>query len=353
MALQGTLDTFALPDVLRLLATTRKTGRLLIHGNRGDGNVWVDAGSVIAASAAGVPNGSSSGDVIFELLRHTEGAFTFEAGATPNEAGAPAEVEPLLQAAERQLYEWREIEAVVPSLDAWVSLAPELPGAEAVIDAARWRTIVAIGSGSTVRTIGDALGLGEVPVSRIVKELVELGYATVVAAPPVVVPVVEDFMPIVDEPVSNGLDLKIDLGPFADEPVAAPPPPPAAPVASSIDAFAIDIPGVDPIGAEAPTLLPPPPSAPLPPPPVVAMASTPPPALADIAPATDADDTIEADEVARQLASLSPKAARAVAAAAKATTAEERDAALAEVADEGDEPINRGLLLKFLSSVRS
>jgi hypothetical protein len=57
--------------------------------------------------------------------------------------------------------------------------------------------------------------------------------------------------------------------------------------------------------------------------------------------------------VARQLANLSPKAARAVAAAARATTAEEREAALAEVTSEGDEPINRGLLLKFLSSVQA
>jgi hypothetical protein len=64
-------------------------------------------------------------------------------------------------------------------------------------------------------------------------------------------------------------------------------------------------------------------------------------------------DPVEADEVARQLASLSPKAARAVAAAAKAETEEERDAALAEVTDEDEDPINRGLLLKFLSSVRN
>ena len=64
------------------------------------------------------------------------------------------------------------------------------------------------------------------------------------------------------------------------------------------------------------------------------------------------DDPADADEVAKQLASLSPKAARAVAAAARAATDEERDAALAEAAEDDDEPINRGLLLKFLSSVK-
>ncbi len=62
------------------------------------------------------------------------------------------------------------------------------------------------------------------------------------------------------------------------------------------------------------------------------------------------DDPADAAEIARQLANLSPKAAKAVAAAAKATTQEEREAALAEV-DDDEEPINRGLLLKFLGSV--
>lgn len=62
--------------------------------------------------------------------------------------------------------------------------------------------------------------------------------------------------------------------------------------------------------------------------------------------ATDGDPS----EIARQLASLSPRAAKAVAAAAKATTNEERDAALATIEAE-DQTINRGLLLKFLGSV--
>jgi hypothetical protein len=62
----------------------------------------------------------------------------------------------------------------------------------------------------------------------------------------------------------------------------------------------------------------------------------------------DVDD----EDLAKQLATLSPRAASAIRAAAEATTDEERDAALDEVDDE-DQPLNRGLLLKFLSSVKS
>jgi hypothetical protein len=60
----------------------------------------------------------------------------------------------------------------------------------------------------------------------------------------------------------------------------------------------------------------------------------------------------DAAEIARQLANLSPRAAKAVAAAAKATTEEERDAALAAIEAE-DETVNRGLLMRFLGSVDS
>jgi hypothetical protein len=63
-----------------------------------------------------------------------------------------------------------------------------------------------------------------------------------------------------------------------------------------------------------------------------------------------ASDDLDPAEMARQLANLSPKAAKAVAAAAKASTDAERDEALAAVEAE-DDTVNRGLLLKFLGSV--
>ena len=342
MALQGTLDTFALPDVLRLLATTRKTGRLLVRGNRGDGSVWIDSGSVVGADAASLASGSTAGEVIFELLRHTEGSFTFDSDASPTEVGAPAEVEPLLLDAERLLAEWRSIEAVVPSLDAWVMLSPELPGPEALIDAARWRTIVAVGGGTTVGSIGETLGLGEVPVSRLVKDLVELGFGTVVVNAPApqtgsLVGRPAEVDPFVEQP-SSSLDLNIDFGPFGGETV------PASNGGAAVDPFVLD--SSSPAPAAPREVAPQPPSAPA--------LRTPPPLPQPVAEASVPDDEpMEADEVARQLAALSPKAARAVAAAAKAETVEEREAALAELATDDDEPINRGLLLKFLSSVRS
>jgi hypothetical protein len=351
VALQGTLDTFALPDVLRLLASTKKTGRLRLSGDRGEGSVWVDSGSVVAADSTGSGPDGTAADVVFELLRYGDGSFTFDAGTTAEHAGAPADVEPLLSQAETQLAEWHEIEKVVPSLDAWVTLAEELPGADIRLDTTQWRTIVSIGSGTTVAAIGQALGLPEVAVCRRVKDIVELGLGAVLApsaeAPvphEVIEPQHDEYVaepfhtpePMASEPEDAPVFERFTLDMLTSTPAEQEPPArsytseePVHPFASSEPTFA-PMPDPEPEPAREP-------------------------AMADAVMGFGAadDEAVDADEVARQLASLSPRAARAVAAAAKADTMEEREAALADVTGDDDEPINRGLLLKFLSSVRT
>jgi hypothetical protein len=329
VALQGTLDTFALADVLRLLASTKKSGRLRVTGDRGSGSVWVQDGEVVATELA-VPGASDDGPAhtLFTLLRFAAGSFTFEAGAVAPHAGTPLDVEPLLGQAEMLLVEWRAIEAVVPSLEAWLSLRAELDG-DVVVDAGRWRVIASIGGGATAGAVGEALGAGELEVLRSVKELVELGLVEVGERPagPVtaVVPRAHESASsghaIGREPVPPSLsEIQSGLGsvnlsdessddhdePTSNEHVAVEPPAPVP---------AADVPAFTPSSGGEP----------------------------------DLDD---AAEIARQLANLSPRAAKAVAAAAKATTDEEREAALAAIEAE-DETVNRGLLMRFLGSVES
>jgi hypothetical protein len=333
VALQGTIETFALPDVMRLLASTKKSGCLRLTGSRGDGSVWVDGGTIIASDASGAPHATSAVDVFFELLRFKDGDFVFDSDVRPDEPTEPAEVEPVLDEAEKMLDEWKAIEAVVPSLDAWVTLAPELGVDEITVDKARWRLLAAIGAGTTVGQLGDALELGELAISRSVKELVEADLVSIGEAPvgfepsEYASPATSEFELVTEPPVPE-----VELAPVViDEPVFEESAPPALHLAESgangRDRFDRDsYVGHDEFHVSAPT-----------PEPVTVGASFEP-------------DPSDAAEIARQLANLSPKAAKAVAAAAKATTAEEREAALAEV-DDDEDPINRELLIKFLGSV--
>lgn len=340
MALQGTLDTFELPDVLRLLASTRKTGRLTLRTDRGEGAVWLAEGQLVAAAAGGT---DEVGDALFDLLRAHEGSFAFEPGDEPAAAMPPADVEPLLATAEDLLVEWRSIEAVVPSVHAWVALRAELPGSEITVDAETWRLVATIGSGLTVADLGAALGLGEVAVSRVVRDLVSLGLGAVTAAPapPVGDPVPE--APVHDpfEPAPPALAGADELASFERAVEPAPYEPAADERVAADDAF-------EPVvGPSYDTEAPPPlfavtdVEAPLP-------APAPDPTTSPFAVAPQPVD--DADEVARHLALLSPEAAQAVAAA----SAHEDTGPAADVEGAGeDEPVNRGLLLKFLGSVKA
>lgn len=183
MALQGTIDSFAMADVLRLLGSSAKTGRLIVNGDRGTANLWLVAGQIVGG---GSPTQLSDDivDVVFDILRFGTGSFIFEAGAECSSPGDPIDVTPALAQAEEALSEWQEIIMVVPSLESWVTLAPELIHSEVVVDQACWASIVAVGGGATVRALGSSLGLGELPSSRLVRALVTAGFVEVDAVEP-------------------------------------------------------------------------------------------------------------------------------------------------------------------------
>ncbi len=186
MALQGTLDTFALPDVLRLLATTKKSGQLLVQGDQGNGSLSLVDGAVVGGATT-LADTDESHEVLFELLRLDGGSFLFDQDTAAVESGAPVDVESVIGDAEAAHAEWQDLSTVVPSLDVGVTLVEDLPDADTTIDRERWKLIVTIGSGTTVRTLGDRLGLKELPVLRATRGLVddglaEIGDATVVTA---------------------------------------------------------------------------------------------------------------------------------------------------------------------------
>lgn len=347
MALQGTLDTFALPDVLRLLATTRKSGQLHIAGDRGSGRISMTVGAVAAVDAPGAALASEPADALLDLLRCKAGTFTFDPEAAPD-GPAVVDVETLLGTAEALLAEWHELEQIVPSPDAWVTLRATLPEPEVTIDQHRWSTLVAVGAGRTVRRLGEELGLAEMPVLRAVRDLVEAGVVEVTDSAPAAVAAPSDDA-VVDD-AEDAPASATTATPVPDVDPDRPPGPRAhrarprsrpvepaepAPFANDHD----DHDDLDELASAFPGL--------------AARASTPVEPSTDPAPEAAADDDDD-EELARQLATLSPRAAQAVRAAAEAATDEEREAALAAVSTgEDDEPLDRGLLLRFLSSVKS
>lgn len=370
MSLHGTLETFALPDVMALLAATKKTGELRVVGGKVDGRVHLDAGRVIAAS---VGRADSFVDAVFELLRLTSGKFSFDAEKQPEDAGDPVDIEPLLLEAQSRLAAWREIEAVVPSMDHGVGLVKDLSDPHVTLASDQWRMVVAVAASACVNEVADRLSVGEYAVCKALKDLVDSGVVEVSdppapsarakAAAPKAEPKPVEPEPEVEaqaeaEPEPTAEKIKVaDKAEKAQakaviEPELKPKPlpetPVEVPVLSKIDSASPIPPGQEPEAK---------PAAPKK---VAASTSS----TGNGNAAKPAVDPSQAKQLVSQLAAMSSEKPAAAGkdkdkadkpeAKAEAASGEAVEAAEGVPAEGGDaeEPLNRGLLLKFLSSVR-
>lgn len=360
MSLQGTLETIPLPDVLALLAATKKTGELRITGSRGDGRLWLAAGKVVGAD---VPRASAPVDAVFELLRLTAGSFTFGDGAPTAGPGEPITVESLLTEAQERLATWQAIEAVVPSMACTLRLIPEL-GAEAVtVSRRQWKELVAVAAGGDVNGAMKHLGIGEFDACRTVKDLVDAGLVQVGKAPAPPAPAPEKARAAEPAPAPEAVQ-RSNARPEAPEAPEAPAPvrrpaPTVAPVAGRAPAAPAPAPRPAPVPGRSPTAPAPANAAP------AAAANSGRSAAPRRGPAPAAGSE-EAEELVQHLATLGKTAKAAPARAGSAPAAKGADVdddgsvpppkgdheVEGSVEGNGDEPINRGMLLKFLSSVR-
>lgn len=343
MSLQGTLETIPLSDVLSLLAATKKSGELRVSGNKGEGRLWIDGGKVVGAD---VPRAATPLDAVFELLRLPSGTFAFEGGRAAPSPGEPRAVDALLAEATGRLDVWRSIEAVVPSTRCLVGLTPELGSDTVTVSRDQWRQLVSVAAGGDVLALMERLGVGEFEACRTVKELVDAGLAQV--APARTQP---ETGPVAARPPSRQADTaSVGPRPPSQAPAETPVrrlPTAGSPAAAPTAPARTPAPAPGAAGTAAPPRRPP--------------AAVPVPARAEPRRApSGVPNREEAEELVHQLASLSEgpgagssdtgKAAATESGGTTAAHAAKPPATPANPSDE--EPINRGMLLKFLSSVR-
>ena len=351
MSLQGSIETFALPDVLVLLSSTKKSGELRVVSGGTDGRLFLRDGKLVHGVYAS--RDVQLVDAVFELLRLESGTFAFDGDKNPPREDSSDVVEMVLADAQARLVEWKEIEKVVPHLDAVVSMATEAPSDEVLLTADHWRLLVGVAGGQPLSSLLDRFDGSEFEACRKVKELVDAGLATVdvnarAAAPkpkveapksepkpevkaepePEPEPEVEDAKPAPkveakperkteDEPSGSKISVEKKPLPDADDPLAMLTRPRKVRTQTSTPAAEVSADGNGNGNGNG--------------------------KKADSA----AAKTDEAQALVAQLAALGG-----------ADEQELAEKVAAHVAEGGelpspDEPINRGLLLKFLSSVRN
>ena len=357
MSLQGSLETFALPDVLVLLSSTKKDGELSVKGTRVDGKVWLEQGQIVQARIGATP--ASPVNAIFELLRLPSGDFVFEADRAAPAKAEPEGIDGVLADAQVRLAEWNEIAKVVPHLDAVIDMADSAPGDEVIVSRDQWSLLRRVAGGRSVHDLMVDLGSTEFDTCKTVKELVDSRLASIdvnakpapkpePAPAPAAKPVEADAK-AKDEPVASSVKdekvsaTKSDSGERAevttntrDKGMGE------GTVSADKESKDDDLDALAELASRQPRKVRP--SAG----PEADGAATN--GARPAATKTHDKPVEEAKALVAQLAALSGDDEEVV--AAKVTEHLASGGELPEV-PEGDEPINRGLLLKFLSSVRN
>jgi hypothetical protein len=267
--------------------------------------VWLDRGQIVGAQAGGT--GEALEAVVNLLRMGGDGEFEFDGDVAAPDPGPATAVDEVLAAAAEQLAEWQEIEAILPSPSAWLALVAEAPRAALKLTAAEWSAVVALGGGCSVAQAVEAVGGGALSASRVLKGLVGAGLVSVEP---------HDTLPMRDE---------VDEEDDVVEVVVAEPAEVPAPAAAEAEMREV---------AEAP-LVPTPGQSDL----VRHLTSLTPEDDAD-AEAGEPDDEPVAEPASEPVAGTDGDAT-------------DESGPAAPAAAPASEPVNRGTLLKFLSSVRT
>jgi hypothetical protein len=166
--------------------------------------VWFDAGRLAGFD---VGTHTTAVDSLFGLLRLDEGHFKFYTGTSPLHAVEPQDVAPALEEAEGRLVQWEGIAAAVPSLYSQLSLQGSAEG-PVTLSVDQWQLVATIGGGRSVADVLATRGFGEFDGCKAVKELVDLRLvhvdsSDVPPAPQLLTPIAERAPEQISEPGSE------------------------------------------------------------------------------------------------------------------------------------------------------
>jgi len=178
VALQGTIDAFPVANVLQLLAGSKKTGRLIVEGDRSTAQLFVADGQVTGGSIRDSVDDDMA-DVVLELLRYRAGSFLFEPGSVDPDAVSPQDLDGLVEAATERLAVWVAVEEVVPSMRHRISLVPDVGPDGIQLSASEWKVVIAASTNAQVSELVGEEGVSDLAACRLVAELVGRGVVVV------------------------------------------------------------------------------------------------------------------------------------------------------------------------------
>lgn len=229
MSLTGALEAFPLPEVLRLLARSSKSGALRIEAADLQGRLYLEDGFLTFATTrheedlaadlvtAGLIDSQDwvlverreknvaevlgesvteqqltalladqIADVIFRLTRRIDGDFEFSDSVGPRyNTGVRIDVDGCIAEAEERNIRWTEIESVIPAITFHLRMVPDLTDrAEVSLPATTWQILAALHGEGSIEEVARRLGMTDFAVGQVMAGLVRDGLLEIVDLPP-------------------------------------------------------------------------------------------------------------------------------------------------------------------------
>ena len=229
MSLTGSLEAFPLPEILRLLARSHKSGTLRVDAAGLQGRIYLSGGSLTYATTrreedladdlvgAGLIDSQDwvlverrekdvvdvlsehateqqltdlladqIADVIFRLMRRTDSDFEFSESVGPRyNTGIAIDIIASITEAEQRNTQWAEIEEVIPAITFHLRMVPDLTDRNEVsLPAATWRILAALHGEGSIEEVARRLGMTDFAVGQIMAGLARDGLLEIVDIPP-------------------------------------------------------------------------------------------------------------------------------------------------------------------------
>ncbi|MCH7790156.1 MAG: DUF4388 domain-containing protein, partial [Acidobacteria bacterium] len=183
MGLQGTIETFPLEDVMALLASSNKSGRLTVTSDKLGGVIWFDDGKLFRADLGGEDDVALT-DAFVALLRLGSGSFRFDQGQAAEKNTSSVAVETVLAEVTDQLSEYEELERTIPNMQVAVRLVQELSAEEVVLTTQEWRVVTMLHGVLRAADLATAMTLSELDTMRLLSSLDSKGLISVLVNEP-------------------------------------------------------------------------------------------------------------------------------------------------------------------------
>lgn len=173
MSFQGELKDLPLPDVVQLIDSSSKSGRLSLKRDKFDGSIYFESGKIVHATLGDL----EGEEAVHSMAVWTEGRFLFVTNAVPDKKTITRSNTNLMMEGARRLDEWKILQKKIPSTDLIPEFIPQgkNKAPQISLSTREWVLLSKVNGNRDVKTIAKQSNLSVFETCKILYGLISSG----------------------------------------------------------------------------------------------------------------------------------------------------------------------------------